>query len=309
MNEPTRPAESGEPPDDAPRRLTIEVVDKAPAPHVLYARVLAGLVKRRRAAQLPASRFVLPAATLEPAAVERYARVCGFAPGHGVPLTYPHLLAFPLHLMLLTEPGFPWPALGIVHLANRVRLWRPLAPGDTLRIEAECGPLLAHERGQAFTISVRIYRRGETVWEGDSRYLKRNAAAHGLPLAPLPLSIDRDALARQARWPLPSRLGRDYAQVSGDFNPIHLTMLTAKVFGFSRAIAHGMWTLAHAAAALQPRAPLAAAELDGEFKLPLFLPGEASLWSASRAACEREFEVRDAAGDKPHLRGRFNWDV
>jgi acyl dehydratase len=135
----------------------------------------------------------------------------------------------------------------------------------------------------------------------------------GDPLAAL--EIERGALQRVARWQLPAQLGRDYAHASGDYNPIHLTTLSAKAFGFPRAIAHGMWTLARAAAALQPPKPLAEAVISAEFKLPMLLPGDASLWTnipataaaAIAATTTRELEVRDAAGDKPHLRGRFQW--
>ena len=281
------------------------VVDALPAPAKLYARALSGLIKRGRPSQLPALRLVRPAALLEPAAIERYARVCGFIPEHGVPLTFPHLLAFPLHLLMLTDPAFPWPALGLVHLANHVRLRRPLAYNEALRVEVEFGAWLRHDKGQAFVLHTRLYRRGEAVWDGDSVYLKRGAAPPGDPLAAL--EIERDALQRVARWQLPAQLGRDYAHASGDYNPIHLTTLTAKAFGFPRAIAHGMWTLARSAAALQPPKPLAEAVISAEFKLPMLLPGDASLWTSSPSLTTRELEVRDAAGDKPHLRGRFQW--
>nr|WP_074298227.1 MaoC/PaaZ C-terminal domain-containing protein [Paraburkholderia phenazinium] len=289
------------------------VVEQLPAPARLYARALSGVIKRGRPSQLPALRLVRPAAPLEPAAIERYARVCGFIPEHGVPLTFPHLLAFPLHLLMLTDPAFPWPALGLVHLANHVRMRRPLAYNEVLRVEVEFGALLRHDKGQAFVLHTRLYRRGEAVWDGDSVYLKRGAAPVGDPLAAL--EIERGALQRVARWQLPAQLGRDYAHASGDYNPIHLTTLSAKAFGFPRAIAHGMWTLARAAAALQPPKPLAEAVISAEFKLPMLLPGDASLWTnipataaaAIAATTTRELEVRDAAGDKPHLRGRFQW--
>ena len=122
-------------------------------------------------------------------------------------------------------------------------------------------------------------------------------------------------MQRVARWQLPAQLGRDYAHVSGDSNPIHLTTLSAKAFGFPRAIAHGMWTLARATAALQPPKAFAEALISAEFKLPMLLPSDASLWTtvpATAAAAiapttTRDLEVRDATGDKPHLRGRFQW--
>lgn len=294
-------------------RTKTVVIEQLPAPAKLYARALSGLVKRGRAAQLPALRLVRPAVPLEAAAIERYARVCGFIPEHGVPLTYPHLLAFPLHLLMLTEPAFPWPALGLVHLANHVHLRRPLGYGEVLRVEVEFGALLRHDKGQAFVLHTRLYRRGEAVWDGDSVYLKRGRseldapgeASTGNPLAPL--EIEPEALQRVARWQLPAQLGRDYARVSGDYNPIHMSALSAKAFGFPRAIAHGMWTLARAAAVLQPPKPLAEAAFSAQFKRPMLLPGEASLWVATPSETLRELEVRDAVGDKPHLRGRFQW--
>ncbi len=226
-----------------------------------------------------------------------------------MPLTYPHLLAFPLHLLMLTDPAFPWPALGLVHLANHVRLRRPLAYKDLLRVEVEFGALLRHDKGQAFVLHTRMYRRGEAVWDGDSVYLKRGvparAAIRSTPLELGPLT----RCSASSRWQLAPQLGRDYASVSGDYNPIHLTALSAKAFGFPRAIAHGMWTLARAASALQPPKPLAEATLSAEFKLPMLLPGEASLWSASPSLIERDIEVRDMAGEKPHLRGRMQWKL
>ncbi|CAH2776834.1 MAG: Probable (3R)-hydroxyacyl-CoA dehydratase HtdX [uncultured Paraburkholderia sp.] len=163
-----------------------------------------------REAQLPALRLVRPAVALDAGSIWRYARVVGFIPEHGVPLTYPHLLAFPMHLLMLTDPAFPWPALGLVHLANHVRLRRPLAYKDTLRVEV----VLRHDNGQAFVLHTRIYRRSEAVWDGDSVYLKRGVTTLGSALDPLELGPD--PLQRIARWQLASQLGRDYAKVSGD---------------------------------------------------------------------------------------------
>ena len=44
------------------------------------------------------------------------------------------------------------------------------------------------------------------------------------------------------------------------------------------------------------------AEVTVEFKAPLMLPGTATLWRGASSAPEA-FEVRDASGDKPYLRG------
>jgi acyl dehydratase len=101
-------------------------------------------------------------------------------------------------------------------------------------------------------------------------------------------------------------MGRRYGAVSGDRNPIHMAALSAKLFGFKRAIAHGMWTNARALSFLLPTTPVEQARLAVEFKTPLYLPGRAALWSA-RNGTTALFEVRDAKGQKPHLRGQLSY--
>src|SRR6476469_11208852 len=41
--------------------------------------------------------------------VAAYDEVCGFARKDTVPLTYPHLLAFGLHMAIMTDSSFPFP--------------------------------------------------------------------------------------------------------------------------------------------------------------------------------------------------------
>jgi len=295
-------------PSGSPRMRTV-ILESLPPPAKLYGRALQGIFKRAEGvAELPPLRLVRPSAALDPEQIGRYARVCGFIPEQGVPVTFPHVMAFPLHLMLLTDPAFPWPAMGLVHVSNSVRLRRTLHSGQALRIEVESGALVAHDKGQAFTLHTRIYRGGEAVWDADSVYLKRGVAGYGHASASQ-ADATPPALVREARWQLPAQLGRDYAKASGDFNPIHLHALTAKAFGFPRAIAHGMWTLARTLAALQPSKQLAAANVHGDFKSPIFLPAETTLWTAALSAAGRDFEVRDLAGERRHLRGRFEWEL
>jgi acyl dehydratase len=295
-------------PSGSPRMRTV-ILESLPPPAKLYGRALQGIFKRADGvAELPPLRLVRPNVALDPEQIGRYARVCGFIPEQGVPVTFPHVMAFPLHLMLLTDPAFPWPAMGLVHVSNSVRLRRTLHSGQALRIEVESGALVAHDRGQAFTLHTRIYRGGEAVWDADSVYLKRGVAGRGHASVPQ-ADTTPPVLVREARWQLPAQLGRDYAKASGDFNPIHLHALSAKAFGFPRAIAHGMWTLGRTLAALQPSKQLGAANVQGDFKSPIFLPAETTLWTAASSTTERDFEVRDLAGERLHLRGRFEWEL
>lgn len=287
----------------------MRIIDPPPSRHRLLFDGLRSLRKPKpqSAPVLPGERLVRPAVELEATAIAEYAELCGYRREHGVPLAFPHQLAFPLHLLLLTARSFPYPASGMVHLSNRIRQYRRLTVGQALRLEVYAERWVAHPKGQALSIATRAISEGTLVWESDSLYLRRGVAAPvGEPWSAGLHSSD-PALHRTQRWTLPADLGRQFARVSGDFNPIHTSRIGARLFGFRSAIAHGMWTLGRAVAAQQPPRALDAAELQCEFKLPIPLPAEIGLWSAPAADARHTFEVRDRTGERPHMRGLFIW--
>jgi hypothetical protein len=254
---------------------------------------------------LPLITYVRPRVVVDPKKVAAYARVCGFGKQHGVPMLYTHMEAFPLAMILFGNKAFPWPGMGLVHLANQAKLLKRINAGDVLRIEMRTGELLAHDKGQAFTLHARALRDGEVVWESTWTLLRlgiRNPKGEKYTSA----LIDETPLSHQADFFAAGGIGRTYGRVSGDVNPIHMFALTAKFLGFRKAIAHGMWTKAKALSLLMPREDVDKAEVIVEFKTPLFLPARASLWSA-RLDNGALFEVRNAKGDKPHLRGRVSY--
>ena len=201
--------------------------------------------------------------------VDRYAAVCGFPRKDTVPLTYPHLLAFPLHMAIMAEPAFPWPAVGMVHLENVVTRHRPVRVGERLDLRVGVDAPRAHPRGALVDFGASAFAGDELVWESTSTYLRRGASADGEPGDSLALP---PAPEGGLQWHLPGDLGRRYAAASGDHNPIHLHPLTARAFGFPRQIAHGMWSLARCVAALENRLP-DAVTVGAAFRKPILLPG------------------------------------
>ena len=106
----------------------------------------------------------------------------------------------------------------------------------------------------------------------------------------------------RALWRLPPDLGRRYAGVSGDANPIHLSPLTSRLFGFPRPIIHGMWTHARALAQLDARLP-DAYRVQVRFTRPIMLP--AAVTFAAETADAPWFVVRSREG-RAHLIGRVS---
>jgi acyl dehydratase len=245
------------------------------------------------------------ALTLDGARVDRerlaaYDRVCGFALRDILPATYPHMLAFPLHLALITDSSFPFPAVGLLHISNRIVVHRPIDAGEALALRVWCEPGDPHPRGTAFAILTQARVGEELVWEEQSINLHRGGGAPDAePPTVVPSSED---LPAAATWRLRGDLGRRYGAVSGDLNPIHVHPLTARLFGFRSAIAHGMWTKARCLAALGPQLP-DAYTVEVAFKRPLALPGTVQFAEARSGSGLIGFGVRDARTGMRHLDG------
>ena len=222
--------------------------------------------------------------------VAEYARVCGFGVGDALPPTYPHVLAFPLHMQLMTDGRFPFGAVGLVHLRNQIRQRRPVLASETLDVRVSATGVQEHPKGRTFSIVTEVRADGKLSWTSESTMLRRGGGGGGE--AP---KRGREAQTPPfvAQWRLPGDLGRRYGAVSGDRNPIHIHPLSARLFGFPRAIAHGMWTKAHCLAAL--KLPDAFAT-EVEFRKPILLPGTVAFHADAK-----RYEVR--SGDSVHLVG------
>lgn len=211
-----------------------------------------------------------------------YARVVGARVGGPVPPLLVHVLGFAPSLELLTGPGMPFPLLGLVHVAQHVTVHAPVHVGDHLELGVEARDLRPHRAGRVLDVVLRAHRDGQLVWEGTSAYLRRGP--DGDPDAPSPGPAAAPARAVDAlRLGVPADVGRRYARVAGDANPIHLSALSAKAFGFPRAIAHGMWTLARVLAALEGRVPERLA-LAARFERPVLLPARTALTTVAEGA-------------------------
>ncbi|KQX39019.1 dehydratase [Streptomyces sp. Root63] len=248
-------------------------------------------------ATLPADRLTRPAAPVAPGPLAAYGRICGFTESGPLPLTYPHVLAFPLTMRLMTGHAFPLPVLGLVHTWIEITPHRAAAPAEPLELTVYAEKLTPHRRGTEVTMATEARVDGELVWESRSGYLSRHpqAAQAAGPVTAVP--PDAGGLPARAEWRLPGDLGRRYGAVSGDRNPIHLHPLTARLFGFPRAIAHGMWTVARCLA--EAGDPSSIRSVRAGFRAPVLLPATVTY---AADATGNAFELRGPDG-RVHLVG------
>jgi acyl dehydratase len=250
---------------------------------------------------LPDRELRLRGVTVDRRHLSEYDRVCGFRLRDELPATYPHVLAFPLAMALMTDPGFPFPLLGLVHVENRIQVLRPLLSTDTFSVSVRAESLRPHDRGTQLDVVATATIDDEIVWAGRSTYLRRTAKGSSDRTAKDSTAKDSEPPRPNATWRIPRRTGTDYAAVSGDRNPIHTSRLLAKAFGFPRTIAHGMWTKARCLAALEGRLP-DAYDVRVAFKLPILLPATVG-FSATTDGDGWAIGVHDRRTGKPHLSG------
>jgi MaoC like domain len=217
-----------------------------------------------------------------------YGRVCGFRLRDELPPTYPHVLAFPAALEVMTGPAVPFGVLGLVHVRNRIEVLRRLSADDALSARVWVDGL----EGSEFDVVAEVSASGAVAWRGRStyRHVKGDGGRRGGRGGDEPPEAT-------AVWVVPRDTGRRYARVSGDWNPIHLNPLAARLFGMPGAIAHGMWTKARCLAALDGSLGDAFA-VDVRFKKPLVLPARVGF-----SYRDGEIAVHDLHSGVPFLTG------
>ena len=272
-------------------------LSSSPSMKVLYPKALGGAVLPGGGGnELPGEELVLREVEIDRGRLERYCRVCTFEIRDTLPATYPHLLAFPLSMQLMTDRSFPFSVMGLVHIENRIDQVRPIGVDERLDVTVGARDLRPHDKGRQFDLVAEATAGGETVWRSASTYLKRGGGNGG------DSSKGSDPDRERPPEPdtvltVPGDIGRRYGAVSGDRNPIHLHPLSARLFGMPKPIAHGMWLKARCLALVEGTLP-DAFTVEARFKLPVYIPGKVSFWSDGE-----RFSLYDARNEKPHLAG------
>ena len=229
--------------------------------------------------------------------LQAYQQLCGFQSTQTLPATYLHMIGFPLFLKILIQQDFPMRAMGQVHLRNQISVHHQFDIRQPIDMTAAIGGSVLTSRGLEWNIDVSARVDNQVVWSGESVFLHR--CKTGIP---------REAVApirhegEPQNWQVDADIGRRYARVSGDYNPIHLTDITAKLFGFKQAIAHGMWSKARCLAALYQQLPDEGYSIDVTFHRPLFLPSQV-LFFSQQLEERQQFSLFNQTAEQAHLEG------
>lgn len=304
-------------PDNHDKSVATQSFRELPKMHTTYANVIKSLLPSRDVSvsseDLPKAVYEVPRLVIDERNLDEYRKICGFIKDGRVPATYFAVLSQTLQMNMMAKPDFPFAMLGLVHIYNQVTQYRSVFDTESVHLSVRLDNLRAHERGQQFDFITEVHVDDTLVWSGISTYLSRQKR----PKSDRPSDSDNVAKATSALPKLNAGaegigrvleasedIGRRYAFVSGDFNLIHLHPLSARAFGFPRAIAHGMWSKARVLASLGKLPEAFCMEV--AFKLPIFLPSTVDLVAVPESACWQFAVYAQTDEPKPHLTGTLS---
>ncbi|MET1064435.1 MAG: MaoC/PaaZ C-terminal domain-containing protein [Arthrobacter sp.] len=260
------------------------ILGEMPSLSKLYVNAAATAARRRVLGThagngLPTTRHEVRGVKAEVESLTAYQHLIGETASDVLPAGFIHALAFPLAMSVMNRDDFPLPLLGMIHLENRVVQTAPIRFTECLDIKAWAENLRGHRSGTQLDLVTEVRGAGEgpARWRGVSTYLAKGVFLPGIDKPTVPSSAsDFSVPDPTALWQLGVDTGRAYAAVSGDFNPIHLSVLSAKALGLRRSIAHGMY-LASRALADVGAAKGEAFSWNVTFEAPVFLPARVAL--------------------------------
>ncbi|ALG86221.1 MaoC/PaaZ C-terminal domain-containing protein [Gordonia phthalatica] len=228
-------------------------------------------------ATLPDTVYRIENLRIDQSQLKDYCRTTGLQFGTTVPLPFLFVLQFPLAMSIMVSSDFPFGAVGSVHLENKIERLRAIGVDEPLTISAHAENLREHRKGMVVDVisEFRVGRELVAVQTGTFLKQQRTSLSDG----------ERGPAPKDATPPPPGRvlsvdlsLIRQYADASGDRNPIHMADLTAKAFGFPRAIAHGMWSAAALLDNVEAQLPDAVV-YSVRFGKPVLLPAKVNTYT------------------------------
>lgn len=237
------------------------------------------------------------------AQLEDFFALTGLRGDSAWPLLYPHLVAFRLQMVVLTDRNYPLPIWNALQIRNRLVLHQPFERGAPLDFETRVGAQRTVDKGAEIDLRTTVRVGGELVWESDNTIYYRGrfgAAGEASPMAAAPQIEGADLV----RWTMPNEGGVRCGALTGDYNGIHLSDWYARRFGFRGAFQHPQRVLGECLARLKAPAFSPPVRLDAWLKGPVYY-GAAVELRCSAASDAVAFALHVNGDARPAIVGRL----
>jgi len=235
-----------------------------------------------------------------------YRDICELENDGYLPILYPHVFTAPLHMAMLAHKDFPIPLMGMLHYRNHHIQHRPIRDNEVLDVEVSLAEHRIVRQGFEFDYTIRVESNGELVWNSITTYLKQGRFGTDYDSSPRADLIDpiKDGV-NVSESVIPENIGKMYAKICSDYNPIHMSKFAAKLFGFKRDIAHAMWATALSIGKLYLKTGDKPVRVDLGFKGPLFIGSKSRILKSVNKDFTR-FDYYIGGNDKPCIVGKIS---
>ena len=237
--------------------------------------------------------------------VQKYAALCNLTlQGDRVPLLFPHSLLGPFHLAMLTDASFPLKVLGGVHLRNHLIQHEPLVLNKEYRADLTMDTARRRPQGLEIDFKTEI-RHGQTmVWESLTTFLFRRKFKEEDQPGTLADKVENLTNSKKVGgFAVPANIGKQFGLLTKDINPIHMSRLLAKLFGFKRDLCHGMWALGRTLGTMEHIDYSQPVRNDVAFKGPLYIEHDIAIQVAPDDASR--FELYSGKNERPCIVSRI----
>ncbi|MGL6257827.1 MaoC/PaaZ C-terminal domain-containing protein [Vibrio sp. WXL210] len=212
-------------------------------------------------------------AQIDPKQLRDYNRYFMFEQ-HSVALPFWFVFSQPVQLALFNLESFPVSVLGLVHTGLTIEKHQTRGAEDQYTVVAEVTRVERQESGTQVDVAISIFAGDELCVSMLSNYLSPSRKRNKFHPKVSPNEQGYDMSEAHL---VDYNIGkaRKYAKLSGDYNPIHIHTILAKLFGFKRPILHGMYSVASLFAYCNKRNLGSDKQMRVRFKRPLLLPQQA----------------------------------
>ena len=205
-----------------------------------------------------------------------------------------------------TLEGVPYDMRRVLNGGCRIEIHQPLPRGEDLILRACLESI--DDNGSRAILKQRLITGTRSVPDALTCYnyaivpLRKKGEKRSKDKKP-PKVVPADA-REVAQWRLTPASGREFAVLTGDFNPIHWIGPAARAAGFKGCILHGFSTLARAIESLNKNVWSGDSRwlhtVDVQFTRPLVLPAKPRVYLTGN-----QFAVGEAPGAPAYLLGTF----
>ncbi len=278
--------------------------DKKPSILASYARTI--FLRRRGlmpGESLPEISASMKSIKIDRSLLKKYIETCELKDDGYMPILYPHVIASPVYMSILTHKKFPIALVGALHLRNHIIRHRGIKADEVFDMDVRLTDKRIVKQGVEFDFTIVLTVDGEKVWESITTWLKQGKYGKDFDESPNADLIKPVPDAEHFKdLYIPRGIGKKYAGITGDYNPIHMSKLLAPLFGLKRDVAHAMWACANSMAHLPALPDDKPQRVDFAFKGPLFLDNKSYINTKERKGGIR-FDYYCGDNDRPCING------